>query len=460
MKKKLRSIFFAAMLTGCGVIAFQLYWLYSAYQLNKENFRKTTAALLQQSIDQYLQQQLNPGSHSATPVSFLSFPNDSAVARNKVAAMIPETTARQVTTARPANSPHDTAVPLTISAGETQTLQAMMAGLLMQAMHKTLQLDSLQKQYITLLAQNDIHLPVQLSFRDSTADAITAYIGLAQQERRVAAYFSNGGRYIFTQTLVPVLVSLLLMVLTAGCLWYMWRIIWQQKQLDELKNDFINNMTHELKTPIAILKTTHEALTDFGAIHNPEKALRYLQANTAELNKLESNVERILDITGYEQGSRKALPATVHLEALINDIIQRFTLSSQAVIHFQYNLPQATVETDAYALETIVANLMDNAIKYNNKEHRQVTVAINATPNGWQLSVEDNGQGIPAKQLPFIFDKFFRIPTGNIHDVKGYGLGLSYVKELTALLGATIAVQSRTGEGTIFTIQFTGAWKK
>jgi K+-sensing histidine kinase KdpD len=237
-------------------------------------------------------------------------------------------------------------------------------------------------------------------------------------------------------------------------LFYIGRNVWHQKRLDDIKNDFINNMTHELKTPIAILKTTHEVLYNLGESEDPEKTRRYLKLNINELDRLEENVSRVLDITRYENGTVQMQLFPVNLQGLVTSVITKFAAISRTKFVTRFVGEVTAIKTDAHAIETIVHNLIDNAIKYNHENDPFVKVSVIAAARSWSLIVQDNGTGIPKIHLPHIFDKFYRVPTGNVHTEKGYGLGLSYSRILVQGLGGTISVQNAHPTGTIFIIEF------
>ena len=162
-----------------------------------------------------------------------------------------------------------------------------------------------------------------------------------------------------------------------------------------------------------------------------------------------------MDITRHEQGIKVFNYQLINIDHLMNDIISRFAATGAQSIEYRSELDNKLISTDSYIVDTVVTNLVDNAIKYS---HENVRIQITTSPagNGWQLKVKDNGIGISDQNLPYIFDKFYRVPSGNIHDVKGYGLGLSYVKLLVSNLKGTINVKSKPGTGTTFVIKFPG----
>lgn len=270
---------------------------------------------------------------------------------------------------------------------------------------------------------------------------------------QIKATFKGIPVYLFQKNLIPLCISAILILLTAGGLWYVLRTLRKQLRIDEMKNSFISNMTHELRTPVAILRSTHEALNQFGYIHDTERALRYLKANQSVLDQLDANIDLILTISNFDSSTMRLPLAPVDLHQLLTQVLQRFSSNDTLQINLQYQLPHDIYVTNANMIATIVSNLVDNAIKYSTTTP-QVTVLAAPSSKGWRLEVQDNGIGIDGQHLPYIFDRFYRVSTGNIHNVKGYGLGLNYVKLLTDRAGGHITVKSQPGQGSTFTIAF------
>ena len=156
-----------------------------------------------------------------------------------------------------------------------------------------------------------------------------------------------------------------------------------------------------------------------------------------------------------EQGNRKPAFEPVDVVALAGSVVQRLDPEGKIGIGLQSSLENVVVVTDPYIIETVLTNLIDNAIKYSGGAGAgEVLVRFDGDGSAWQLRVRDRGQGIASEHLPFIFDKFYRVPAGDLHEVKGYGIGLSYVQQLVTTLGGRIGVKSAPGQGTEFTIQF------
>nr|WP_290427195.1 HAMP domain-containing sensor histidine kinase [Mucilaginibacter aquariorum] len=230
-------------------------------------------------------------------------------------------------------------------------------------------------------------------------------------------------------------------------------IIRRQLKLDRLKNDFISNITHELRTPLTILRSSNEAIARFGVAGNPEKLARYTGINADIIDKLEGEVERIMDISMIDRKFSIKEMKQVDLNQLLENLIRRFDLISNKPILLTIPNRPIQVNTDPYKIETILNNLLDNAKKYAGDEAR-ISVEAVISHSGWQLLVSDNGHGISTDNLLYIFDKYYRVENGDLHDVKGYGLGLSHVKGLVESLNGKIIAKSKIGHGTTFTITF------
>jgi two-component system phosphate regulon sensor histidine kinase PhoR len=233
-------------------------------------------------------------------------------------------------------------------------------------------------------------------------------------------------------------------------------VILKQKKLSEIKNDFINNMTHELKTPIATIRISSETLLNLDqAKDESEKLQRYAGIIYKENKRLEQQVERVLNIAKLDKDEIKLKLETFCVHEIIEEAKDNFqfnqleelggdiTLDLQAQDHL--------VKADLVHVTNVINNLLDNAVKYCDKVP-QIKVATRNLKNRILISVKDNGLGISRDNIKYIFDKFYRVPTGNLHDVKGFGLGLYYVKTIVEELGGTVSVKSSLGRGTEFII--------
>lgn len=310
------------------------------------------------------------------------------------------------------------------------------------------------------LADKEIYLSFKLhlyqkdTILPGRAETIAIKVFTMDTGRTLAATFDGLSKMLLLKILWPIVLSFLLVLLIASCIWILGRIIQRQKKLEVMKNDFISNITHELKTPVAILSATNEALLTFGGMHDTEKTARYLRLSQDEIHKLQGLVDNIMALTRMEHGEDIPEPVEdVNIPALLKSVTARYTGLPGVHIHPDIQLQHENLRTRPAAVRTILSNLLDNAIKYTTATEKHIHIKVREQDQYYTVIVQDNGIGIDRAYLPYIFDKFYRVPQGNVHEVKGYGLGLSHVKSLLQRLGGTIKAESRLGQGTTFTVQ-------
>jgi signal transduction histidine kinase len=269
----------------------------------------------------------------------------------------------------------------------------------------------------------------------------------------VRATFQTPYRYLFGQLFWLLVASLVLLILITGCLIYMMRTILKQKRWSDIKNDFISNMTHELKTPIATVSAAIEALRHFQAMDDKTKTLSYLDISQQELKRLTDLVEKVLNISVEESEEMTLQKEAVNLVDLVEGIIVRHRIKTarDVEIDFRHDLSDAVVQADRLHFTNAVNNLVDNAIKYSRGK-AVIVITLTGDEHRVLLSIRDNGVGIPPYYHELVFDKFFRVPTGDLHNVKGFGLGLSYVKKVIERHGGTIELKSEPSQGSEFII--------
>ncbi len=265
-------------------------------------------------------------------------------------------------------------------------------------------------------------------------------------------YFPKQESYIWSSSWVTLFTSLIFNLFIIITFAYTLYTIIRQKKLSEMKTDFINNMTHELKTPISTIKLACEMLVDKNLPKTESRINRYASIISDENSRLQCHVEKVLHFARLEKGSLKLNIETVDIHKLIEEAIQKSSLQidkKKGTICFDLSATNANVQGDKLHLTNVIYNLLDNAIKYS-KEKPEITVFTCNTKSGLQVSIEDNGIGMSKETLKKAFDKFYRRPTGNVHNVKGFGLGLSYVKLMIEAHGGNIWAKSKLNKGSTF----------
>jgi two-component system phosphate regulon sensor histidine kinase PhoR len=231
-------------------------------------------------------------------------------------------------------------------------------------------------------------------------------------------------------------------------------VILKQKRLSEIQKDFINNMTHEFKTPISTIAVSTEVLKDTNIVQQPERLLQYATIIENENKRLKQHVERVLQMAKLDKEDVGLKKETVNLHEIIHEVVQSIELAlreKQGSIQLSLHAASSDLPADRHHLTNVIFNLLDNAIKYcTNKP--SITIQTELTGGFISLTVADNGIGISEENKKRIFQKFYRVPTGNVHDVKGFGLGLHYVKQIVEAHRGRITVTSEPGKGCAFTI--------
>ncbi|HZH87028.1 MAG TPA: HAMP domain-containing sensor histidine kinase [Brumimicrobium sp.] len=239
-------------------------------------------------------------------------------------------------------------------------------------------------------------------------------------------------------------------------------VIIRQKRISEVKTDFVNNMTHELKTPISTIGLSSEMLMSADFSKDPDRLKKYAEVIYKENKRLEQQVERVLNMAKLDRNELELQLEDVDIHTLIEETAENFRFN-QALAGGEITLDLVAknyvVKADLVHITNIIFNLLDNAVKYTDGAPI-VKVSTHNRNQGVEISIQDNGIGIAKDQLKQVFDQFYRVPTGNQHDVKGFGLGLYYVKLIIDKHKGKISVQSKPEEGSTFTIWLPQVLKK
>lgn len=285
---------------------------------------------------------------------------------------------------------------------------------------------------------------VSIQFLQS--DAKSTYV---KSDEKLTLLYENPSSEILRRSSTGIILSLLLSLAVVTSLFYLLKVINQQKELAEIKNDLISNITHEFKTPITTVSTALEAINNFNAIDDKERTKKYISISSIQIEKLHLMVEKLLETATLDSEKLLLKKEPINLVELVENNTKKhqFTNSGKT-IQFSANKLQIITNVDPFHLENAISNLLDNAIKYGGDK---IEVHINQVLNTIEITIADNGKGIDKNQQEKVFDKFYRIPKGNTHDVKGFGIGLYYTKKIIEKHGGTVSLISKPNN-TLFKI--------
>ncbi|MCI1742041.1 MAG: HAMP domain-containing histidine kinase [Prevotella sp.] len=248
--------------------------------------------------------------------------------------------------------------------------------------------------------------------------------------------------------------SLLIFLLLVFVFLYLIHTVRNLRTLDEMKSDFTNNMTHELKTPIAVAYAANDALLNFDMTKDQIKTKKYLTIGQQQLRRLSGLVEQILSMSMERRKNMKLNIEEVTIQPILESLIAEQNFKADKTVDISFNIPKnLSIKVDRNHFAHILSNLLDNAIKYSTGK-AEIKVAAHKEKNYTEIAIADKGIGIAADNQKYIFDKFYRVPHGNLNEVKGYGLGLYYVKSMMDKFHGNISVKSELGKGTTFKLRF------
>lgn len=332
-----------------------------------------------------------------------------------------------------------------------------------RAFTDSLPIRKIDSAYKAVLKKEQITIPfaiVQVA-ADTTADSSNYHFSTGKvavgigSNKAYKAGFNNPIRFVLGRIVPQVALSILMLLFIVAAFVFLYRNLRAQQRLADMKNEFISNITHELKTPIATVNVAVEAMRNFNALNDPAKTKEYLDISAAELQRLSLLVDKVLKLSMFEKQEVDVKKEWFNLHELVQEVANSLKLQfdkHKAKVTIQTTGTHFDMQADRLHITSVIYNLLDNALKYSNK-HPVIDVVISDEGDKLVLSVADNGMGIAPAFKAKIFDKFFRVPTQNRHDIKGYGLGLSYVAHIVQQHQGTIQVESELGTGSRFIIQ-------
>lgn len=452
-----------------GTIGIQVYWNYKNYNVNKQQLINDVQASLDTSVEKYY---TNLAKKETLEFAFRSSSNNDLLDQNKSL----DSVMHYIDIARSSTSNLDS---INLGFGEkikfykgdnidsliktidnnssirrtrihnvlgdsiiTKDFEMLTSKVIFSLTSDSLQLrkiDSIFNEEINT-KNLDITYKLDLSYNEKHSDSLPNKLSKSSNlytvskspflppHNNLSASFSNSTKEILKRILTGILLSTLLVLVVISCLFYLLKIIKHQKQIAEVKNDFISNITHEFKTPIATIGVALESIKNFNVIDDKEKTKSYINMSNNQLNKLNVMVEKLLETASLDSENLQLKKEGNNVTHLLQNIVNKHTLELENK-SLTYSHPEndIMVNIDAFHFENALNNIIDNAVKYGGK---QIKVTLEKNTIGFTVTISDDGKGLTKEHKDKIFEKFYRIPKGNTHDVKGFGIGLYYAKKI------------------------------
>ncbi len=483
---KLRTARILMTATILLILAFQVYWMRKLYQEEINNFKKSADLIFREAM-----YRLQAERFTGDTMVFKGLPRDNLFMTDVISTVEQVNTKGDsfkrnlVISMNTDDEGHNAPVQFYKGHGKDTvvTIDTKEAGLPPPGIERflehnktindTISIQRIDSMYTALLQKEGIDVehriirtaPVK---RDSTGGTLTLRMDVPRGKFSTKgvpvgflspsfyrAEFNDPTLHILKKISMQLVLSALLIALTTISFVFIYRSLLAQRRLTAIKNEFIGNITHELKTPIATVSVAIEAMKNFNALQSPERTKEYLGIAGQELNRLSLLVDKVLRLSMFEKQEVELKNEWFNVKDLVQEVMDSMQLQFQkfgAVVKLNTEGNDFSIMADRMHITSVVYNLLDNALKYS-KDQPIVEVQITEKRNEMLLLFKDNGIGIPASYREKIFDKFFRVPQGDKHNVKGYGLGLSYVAHIINQHHGTIVMESEDGKGTTFIIK-------
>jgi len=481
-KRSYKLVVYLIGITVVTIIGVQLYWIFKEYQLNKQNLISKVQLSLDNSVEAYFANLTKSGIITFTSI-------DSTTTKKKIDTIYLKPGSRfglrkKIDSTLQKIAKTETKKPLLIknrrdgnfpffTANKVfpKSIDSLISKVFVSISRDSLDLRKLNSYVSDELNRNNINLTYGLKFsifqRDSKSKkaTITTYnldkfpkkylktiskSTFLPHRSKLELFFTNETSLVLKESLISILLSLVLSLCIIASLLYLLKTIYKQKQLSEIKNDLISNITHEFKTPIATISTALEAMKSFNALNDKEKSEKYINIANAQIQKLDIMIEKILETATLNQEELSISKKPVNITQLMHEIVAKYQLiSKDKTFIFSSNIPNHIVKIDTIHFENAISNIFDNAIKYGGKN---IQAKLTLTKNVIILTISDTGNGIPKNQKDKVFEQFYRIPTGNTHTIKGFGIGLYYSKKIIEKHGGSIEIVYSKNNQTVFKI--------
>jgi len=483
-KKNYKWVVYFIGITVITTIAVQVYWNYREYQINKQNLISKVQLSLDNSVEAYFVNLTKSGI-----ITFTSL--DSVNLKEKTDTIIVSTNSRRnfrkkmdstlqniavqenekpllIKNIREGNFPFFTANNIL-----PKNIDNLISKVFVSISRDTLDLEKLDSFLIDELKRNKIAIKYGLKykyqqhyFKDSVVKKTIDYhldnfpkkhlettsnSTLLPHRSKLELYFTNETAILLRNSFISILLSLILSASIIGSLIYLLKTIYKQKQLAEVKNDLISNITHEFKTPIATISTALEAMKNFNVLDDKIKSEKYIAIANSQVARLNLMVEKILETATLNQEELALNKQNIPIAELLKSIIEKYKMiTTEKTFNFKNTLGEVVLSLDKFHFENAIGNIIDNAINYGGNT---ITIELTSEKNKCVILIKDNGNGIHKTQKDKVFEQFYRIPMGNTHNVKGFGIGLYYTKKIIEKHGGTIHIVYRKKNNTMFKIE-------
>ena len=470
MLNKFKILLAIIALTAAGTVLVLSIWLYGSYKNRQELFLGAAERSLFNVLQNYAQNEASvqwkkentqPGEHAKRFKPWLDFVQQvyPSIDINKLSHAL------DTVTYRPR---HNRRIKPLGAAGKESPEQLLPWYLLEKIDFNPVLLDSLESQLTQSLLRNGVKAQFELKLEEIKPEAFDQYYG--HEVRKVnlvtrpilvnpstneylIGKFQQPWTYFLVKMGWQLLLSLILLTAMLGTFVYLLQTIKKQNELALLRKSFVNNMTHELKTPVSTVMAAIEAIQSYVAKDDRTKMERYLEVCKQELEHLHHMIETVLQLNVNDGKTVVLHKEHFDFVAILAANIEATTLAAKKKIQITtaFEQPSLYINADEAHMRNVVTNLMDNAVKYA-EEPVHIHLTLRETKEGVALAIKDNGIGIHSSHHKHIFAMLYRVPEGNLHAVKGFGLGLAYVKQVVEQHGGTVSLSSALGEGSTFTI--------
>lgn len=465
------------VLTIAAIAAFQYYWLEKAFDREKRTLERQTNMLFRETVGQLqatklridqVQDSVKTSGRIVLNVDTNTRPRARAM-NQKLVSMMNVMVQKYKDSGRTSILRDSTGTYIFRESGRADTLRVANTRLpgarrdrLVQflfdvdSMQDSIKVKELQAAYAKRLDEQNLNVPFSISrvATRETREPVFNEVTLGfQNPITYRIDLGNTTGFLLKRIAAPIIFSLFLVGFTLLSFTILYRNLMKQRRLADIKNEFISNITHELKTPIATVSVAIEALRSFNATMDPARTKEYLDISANELQRLSLLVDKVLKLSMFEKKEIELKYESLDMKELVKEVTSSMRLQfekHQATVNINAD-DDTVMQGDRLHLVSVIFNLLDNALKYSSSQP-VINIDIRKQQNRMVLSIADSGIGIPAEYHQKVFEKFFRVPTGNLHNAKGYGLGLSYVAHVISRHKGSIRVESVEGDGSKFIV--------